>query len=70
MMANAGMQPIGSLLIGTVSEHIGVQNAVLLQGLLALGIGAFHVRHLRKARLAKPLIKPNPTVVQEATLTV
>jgi MFS family permease len=70
VMANAGMQPIGSLLVGTISEHIGVQNAVLLQGLLALGIGAFHVRHLRKARLPKPLIKPNPTAVQEATLTV
>lgn len=70
VMANAGMQPIGSLLIGTLSEHIGVQNAVLLQGLLALGIGAFHVRHLRKARLPKPLIKTNPDAVQEATLTV
>ncbi len=70
VMANAGMQPIGSLLIGTLSEHIGVQNAVLLQGLLALGIGAFHVRHLRKARLPKPLIKTNPAAVQEATLTV
>ncbi|GAB3761190.1 MFS transporter [Spirosoma pomorum] len=70
VMANAGMQPLGSLLVGTISEHVGVQNTVLIQGLLALGIGAFHVRYLRQARRAKTTIKPAPTAVQEATLTV
>jgi MFS family permease len=70
VMANAGMQPLGSLLVGTLSEHVGVQNTVLIQGLLALGIGAFHVRYLRLARRAKTTIKPAPTAVQEATLTV
>lgn len=70
VMANAGMQPIGSLLAGVVSQHIGVQNTVMLQGLLALGIGAFHVHHLRAARRPKPVIQPAPVAVQEATLTV
>ncbi|QKZ14710.1 MFS transporter [Spirosoma sp. KUDC1026] len=70
VMANAGMQPLGSLLVGTLSEHIGVQNTVLIQGLLALGIGAFHVRHLRLARRPKPVVQPAPAAVQEATLTV
>ncbi|WP_288425669.1 MFS transporter [uncultured Spirosoma sp.] len=70
VMANAGMQPIGSLLAGVVSQHIGVQNTVMLQGLLALGIGAFHVHHLREARRPKPVIQPAPVAVQEVTLTV
>lgn len=68
VMANAGMQPLGSLLVGTISEHIGVQNMVLIQGLLALGIGAFHVHHLRVTRRSKPA--GLPPAVQEATLTV
>ena len=70
VIANAGMQPIGSLLAGVVSQHIGVQNTVMLQGLLALGIGAFHVHHLRAARRPQPVIQPAPVAVQEATLTV
>jgi MFS family permease len=70
VMANAGMQPLGSLLVGLLSEHIGVQNTILVQGLLALSIGAYHVRHLRMARRLKQVVKPVPTAVQEATLTV
>lgn len=35
-MALFGMQPIGALLIGTISHRIGVEHTLLLQGLLAL----------------------------------
>ncbi|WP_060826035.1 MFS transporter [Sulfurospirillum cavolei] len=35
-MALFGMQPIGALLIGTISHRIGVEPTLLLQGLLAL----------------------------------
>lgn len=46
-MAFFGMQPLGGLLIGTVSEWIGTPNTVLIQGLIALLIGALHFRFLR-----------------------
>ncbi|MGI4734132.1 MAG: MFS transporter [Janthinobacterium lividum] len=37
-----GMLPLGSLLIGAISQHIGVQRAMLLQGVVALVLaGAF-----------------------------
>jgi MFS family permease len=37
-MAYFGMLPLGSLLIGTVSQQIGAGNALLIQGILALSI--------------------------------
>ena len=47
-MAFFGMQPLGGLLIGLVSQKIGVQNTVLAQGIIALIIGGLHLRHIRK----------------------
>ncbi len=45
-----GMQPLGGLLVGFASEHIGVQNTVLCEGMIALVVGALHLRFLRKQK--------------------
>ncbi|HWB26205.1 MAG TPA: MFS transporter [Chitinophagaceae bacterium] len=52
-MAFFGMQPLGGLIIGYLSQQAGVRNTVLLQGIVALLIGAAHFRflRLRKAKL-------------------
>ena len=52
-MAFFGMQPLGGLLIGFISEHIGVKNTVLAQGIIAVIIGLLHVRFLQKRKLPK-----------------
>ncbi len=59
VMVYASALPIGSLLVGIISEHVGVQATVLGEGILALGIGALHLRHLQKIRRTKPL-SPRP----------
>ncbi|MBO3271219.1 MFS transporter [Hymenobacter defluvii] len=48
VLAYAGLVPLGSLLVGAVSEHIGVQNTVLAEGILTLLIGVLHLRTLRR----------------------
>lgn len=50
-MAFFGMQPLGGLLIGGISHHIGAQNTMLAQGFIALIIGIIHFRFLKKSRL-------------------
>ena len=52
-MAFFGMQPLGGLIIGSVSQRIGVQNTVLAEGVIALLIGLLHVRFLRKSNNSK-----------------
>ena len=47
-MSFFGMQPFGGLIIGKVSEHIGVENTVMSAGIIALLIGVIHVRYLRR----------------------
>lgn len=49
-MAFFGMQPLGGLLTGIISQRIGVENTVLIQGVIALLIGVLHVRFLRRNR--------------------
>lgn len=46
-MAFFGMQPLGGLLIGWVSQRIGVQDTVLAEGCIALVIGLLHLRFLK-----------------------
>lgn len=51
-MAFFGMQPIGGLLIGYISQHlIGTTNTLLGEGIIALMIGLLHLRFLRKAKM-------------------
>ncbi|MEP6467557.1 MAG: MFS transporter, partial [Parafilimonas sp.] len=50
-MAFFGMQPLGGLLIGTISQHIGVPDTVLIQGFIALLIGGLHLRFLKRNKI-------------------
>jgi MFS family permease len=52
-MAFFGMQPLGGLLIGSVSKWIGAPDTMLAEGIFALLIGALHIRFLRKEKLKK-----------------
>jgi MFS family permease len=48
-----GLQPLGGLLIGLVSQHIGVKDTVLAEGFIALLIGLLHIRFLKRRRIRK-----------------
>src|SRR6202000_3034725 len=52
-MAFFGMQPLGGLLIGSLSKLIGTPDTMLAEGIFALLIGALHIRFLRKETLKK-----------------
>jgi MFS family permease len=52
-MAFFGMQPLGGLLIGSISKWIGTPNTMLAEGAVALMIGLLHMRFLRKEKLKK-----------------
>lgn len=49
-MAFFGMQPLGGLLIGTLSQWIGTPDTVMIQGFITLLIGFLLFRVLRKAK--------------------
>lgn len=69
-MAFFGMQPIGGLIVGSVSQHIGVENTVLAEGIIAVVAGGLHLRFLRKSKLAekdKQRLEEQP---MEATIPV
>ncbi|GAA4207163.1 MFS transporter [Pedobacter jeongneungensis] len=57
-MAFFGMQPLGGLLVGGISQWIGTPDTVLLEGAIALIIGAFLYRKLRKEEIKNTVIKP------------
>ncbi|WP_338876697.1 MFS transporter [Spirosoma sp. SC4-14] len=66
VMAYSSALPIGSLLVGAISQHIGVQNTVLCQGILALLIGVLHLRFFQRNKLkqsASALPTTSPTEV-------
>ncbi|MBS1502017.1 MAG: MFS transporter [Bacteroidetes bacterium] len=50
-MAFFGMQPLGGLLIGSVSKWIGTPDTLLAEGVCAVAIGILHFRYLKKTRL-------------------
>jgi MFS family permease len=65
-MAFFGMQPLGGLVIGAVSQRLGVQNTVMIEGFIALLIGLLHLQFLRKYKTHKkmiPLEEPLPIEV-------
>ncbi len=63
-MAFFGMQPLGGLIIGSISQRFGVENTVLGEGIIALLIGVLHVRFLKKHKIkdevVAPAIEPSP----------
>lgn len=52
-MAFFGMQPIGSLLIGSLSQRIGVQNTMLVQGLITIIIALIFTPFLKGKMLRR-----------------
>ncbi|GGB08404.1 MFS transporter [Mucilaginibacter rubeus] len=52
-MSFFGMQPLGGLLIGAVSQKIGVPDTVMAEGMIALLLGVLHFAFLRRSRLKK-----------------
>jgi len=65
-MAFFGMQPLGGLLIGSLSQRIGVENTVLAEGIIALLIGLLHIRFLQRNKFLKttaPLMEKHPIEV-------
>jgi len=62
-MAFFGMQPLGGLIVGSISQRVGVENTVLAEGIIALLIGLWHVRFLQKNKLQKE--KPIEELIKE-----
>ena len=61
-MAFFGMQPLGGLIVGFVSQHIGVPDTVLAQGCIALLIGALHFHSLKRNKLETIQINTQPNI--------
>lgn len=53
IMSMTGMIPLGSLLVGTISQQIGAPNTLLCQGFIAILIAAAFANFLRKNKLNK-----------------
>ena len=69
VLAYTGMVPLGSLLVGFVSQRIGVQNTVLVQGLLALGLGGLHWRELHRLPVVPTDLPPQANSTQGLALS-
>jgi MFS family permease len=68
-MAFFGMQPLGGLIIGSISQWIGVPATVLAQGCIALLIALLHFRFLKRHKL-RAIVKdmPAPQSMESAAL--
>jgi MFS family permease len=53
IMAMTGMFPLGSLLMGAISQKIGAPDTLLIQGILALIIVVFFANFLKREKLNK-----------------
>jgi len=70
-MAFFGMQPLGGLIIGGLSQWIGVQNTILAEGGVALTIGLLHLRFLKKRKIQKKeraLLEQQPVEAAHASV--
>jgi hypothetical protein len=67
-MAFFGMQPLGGLLIGSLSRWIGTPDTMLAEGIFALLIGLLHFRFLRKNALKKQ--QPIPALGEQQVQAV
>ena len=70
IMAMYGMLPLGSLLVGAVSQQIGAPNTILCQGILGLVIAAvfYHLLHTHRLDSGNvlPVEASEETVAEEA----
>ena len=53
LLVAIGLQPVGALAIGAVSERIGAQGAILCQGIVAVVVALSFARYLAGDRLGK-----------------
>lgn len=60
-MAFFGMQPLGGLIVGSLSQHIGVENTVMAEGIITILIALWRMRFLQRH---KPVQKIKSAVVQ------
>ena len=65
-MAFFGMQPLGGLIIGLVSQSIGVPATVLAEGCIAILIGVLHFRFLKRNKLKTVVKNIQPVQPAEA----
>ena len=65
-MAFFGMQPLGGLLVGTLSQWIGAQATMFTQGIIAILIGGLHVWHLQVVKHRK--VKSVPSLDKEPAI--
>jgi hypothetical protein len=50
LMAIFGMMPLGSLLVGAISQHIGAPATVLAQGIIGLVVALIFAKFLAEGR--------------------
>jgi MFS family permease len=63
-MAFFGMQPVGGLLVGSISKWVGTTDTLMGEGVAALLIGLLHWRYLRREKLkAKQTPLPEEQVI-------
>ena len=58
-MAYFGMLPLGSLLIGVISQQIGAPDALFCQGIIALFIAAIFFKFLTKGKIKQSRLEEN-----------
>jgi MFS family permease len=71
-MSYFGMMPLGSLLVGTVSQYAGAPNTVFAEGLIALIVVAVYWKFLTAAKntgAATPAAEPNTTATVKSINT-
>ncbi|HVS98046.1 MAG TPA: MFS transporter [Puia sp.] len=68
-MAYFGMMPLGSLLVGFISQYAGAQNTLMGQGVIALAIVGLFWKHLTAASPGAA-VQPNGTAPTSATNAV
>lgn len=64
-MAYFGLQPLGSLLVGTVSQHIGAPATLLSEGIAAFVIVGVFWKYLREK---EPLPEPAENIIEDGAL--
>jgi MFS family permease len=66
-MAYFGMQPLGSLLVGTISQYIGARNTILAEGIAALLIVGLFWKHLTADDRTPSASSPAPDPIAQPT---
>lgn len=66
VMAFFGMQPLGALLIGSVSQYIGTPNTILAEGIAAIVILIIFLPYLRKDRKEKTAFRTTPVEIKSS----